>query len=1057
MSASFAIDSDHDGLPDDYELANDRDPLIADYQISVTDSFACLLADGSITCWGKYDDGQLNAPQLDNIKQIDTAYSNVTSYTSSGDVTVEASVACALHDSRVSCWGSNEFGLLDVPQLTSPTKISLDGGIGCALDVNGVHCWGEYGGWGSPTRTFFSDADFDGIVDIFVSGFYLYILDANAVYRAHLYSIYNDLTTMIDGLSNPSILSDGACVLDDNGVVCAESYIADVPNLDNPTYISAGSLNACAVDDGSVKCWGQRPEFSNIPNLDGAYSLDVSRWVACALDKNGVKCWGGNDSTILNAKVVPLMIDPDNYGVSNQNGEDVFPFDSSEALDTDKDGIGNNADADDDGDNVIDSNDTWPLDRRYSSDTDGDGLPDSYELANGYDPNDSSDASTDSDGDSLTKLQEFGYGTSDRNVDSDFDTLPDNWEIENDRDPAKEDYAVVMAHSFACAKTDDGLNCWKGGRSFPAPTMNSAFSLDAGSNSVCAIEDGEVQCWGEGSPSSSYENPMFTNATLVRSAHNIGCAIDSGIVKCWGAGSSFEIPTLINPREIDVANGVKPYACAIDDEGVKCWGEGMPSNKSDPFPDAVNPRMISAGHDEICILHDAGGSCLPSGYATVTLPADTTFVHVDVYDRCYISGGTVTCSGVINTTGKPIADRLPSLTNPQRLVTGSGSYDKVCVLSNEGISCIGLDTSNFKIDPDGDGYTNQGGLDAFPLDSTEWLDTDNDGVGNNADPDDDGDSVLDATDAFPLDASESLDSDGDGLGDNADIFPNDAGETIDSDTDGIGDNSDNCVNVANTNQINSDDDLLGNACDEDDDNDGLSDQFDIFPLDASEQVDSDEDGVGDNGDAFPLDSSEWLDTDSDGIGNNADNDDDGDGIQDSNDAFPLDGLYIADSDNDGMPDSWEIRYGLDPNDPTDAASDTDNDGVTALDEYLAGTIPSGSLDIDGNGQYDALTDGLLLLRGMFGLTNDALINGALASNAQYTSGEEIKERIDTLGDLVDIDGNGQVDALTDGLVILRYLFGLRGDVLINGVIASNATITDANGIDSKIDSLKPAL
>ena len=34
--------------------------------------------------------------------------------------------------------------------------------------------------------------------------------------------------------------------------------------------------------------------------------------------------------------------------------------------------------------------------------------------------------------------------------------------------------------------------------------------------------------------------------------------------------------------------------------------------------------------------------------------------------------------------------------------------------------------------------------DAFPLDSTESVDTDNDGTGDNADTDDDDDSVLDA-------------------------------------------------------------------------------------------------------------------------------------------------------------------------------------------------------------------------------------------------------------------------------------------------------------------------
>ena len=38
----------------------------------------------------------------------------------------------------------------------------------------------------------------------------------------------------------------------------------------------------------------------------------------------------------------------------------------------------------------------------------------------------------------------------------------------------------------------------------------------------------------------------------------------------------------------------------------------------------------------------------------------------------------------------------------------------------------------------------------------------------------------------------------------------------------------------------------------------------------------------------------------------------------------------------------KLKYGLDPNDASDATSDQDNDGVTALDEFLAGTIPSGS-------------------------------------------------------------------------------------------------------------------
>ncbi|MEJ2284428.1 MAG: fibronectin type III domain-containing protein, partial [Desulfobacterales bacterium] len=83
-------------------------------------------------------------------------------------------------------------------------------------------------------------------------------------------------------------------------------------------------------------------------------------------------------------------------------------------------------------------------------------------------------------------------------------------------------------------------------------------------------------------------------------------------------------------------------------------------------------------------------------------------------------------------------------------------------------------------------------------------------------------------------------------------------------------------------------------------------------------ADSDNDGYNDSVDAFPNDSSEWLDTDGDGVGNNADNDDDG----------------------DGMLDAWEILYGLDPMDSSDAAGDLDGDGVTNLAEYNNGTDPS---------------------------------------------------------------------------------------------------------------------
>lgn len=72
---------------------------------------------------------------------------------------------------------------------------------------------------------------------------------------------------------------------------------------------------------------------------------------------------------------------------------------------------------------------------------------------------------------------------------------------------------------------------------------------------------------------------------------------------------------------------------------------------------------------------------------------------------------------------------------------------------------------------------------------------------------------------------------------------------LDSDNDGIYDVIDNCVNDYNPDHLNTDGvDDGGNVCDIDGDNDGVNDEDDVFPLDASESKDADGDGIGNNRD-----------------------------------------------------------------------------------------------------------------------------------------------------------------------------------------------------------------
>ena len=56
---------------------------------------------------------------------------------------------------------------------------------------------------------------------------------------------------------------------------------------------------------------------------------------------------------------------------------------------------------------------------------------------------------------------------------------------------------------------------------------------------------------------------------------------------------------------------------------------------------------------------------------------------------------------------------------------------------------------------------------------------------------------------------------------------------------------------------------------------------------------------------------------------------------------------------------------------------------------------------------------------------------------------------------LDIDGNGRAEATTDGLLVIRYLLGVRGDALIAGALGVGATRTNAADIQAYIASLLP--
>ena len=114
-----------------------------------------------------------------------------------------------------------------------------------------------------------------------------------------------------------------------------------------------------------------------------------------------------------------------------------------------------------------------------------------------------------------------------------------------------------------------------------------------------------------------------------------------------------------------------------------------------------------------------------------------------------------------------------------------------------------------------------------------------------------------------------------------------------------------------------------------------------------------------------------------------------------------------------------------------------------------------SWDIDASGKAEPLTDGLIILRYLFGFTDDALVNGALAGNATRRSSLDIYAFLETHAAQLDVDGDGRAEPLTDGLLLLRYLFGFEASALITGAIGSNAQRTETAAITDFIKTRLP--
>ncbi len=333
-----------------------------------------------------------------------------------------------------------------------------------------------------------------------------------------------------------------------------------------------------------------------------------------------------------------------------------------------------------------------------------------------------------------------------------------------------------------------------------------ATEIAAGERFTCALlGNGAISCWGhdgnnqlgdsadttgdQNTPQSYVSLPSGRIAVDIDAGQNHACAVlDNGSIVCWGynnygkLGSSFSslansLPVYINTTQnksfTQVSTGYD-HTCALLENGTgMCWGRntheqlGNDSTTNSFYPVYINQSQtgpliaISAKNIHTCAINASGGAfCWGSAHSG----ALGNSVNNHRWQAYELAPTPVTWSGMAwsNTIG-PVADKE----------WNAGSWLKG-YMENDGTN-----TYNISIDiPPGSIHGNY---------SVEIYMLMKDGQRNNAtfqnvfkvlEKDTDGDNVVDSEDAFPDDSTQWSDTDDDGYGDNPngtnpDAYPDD--------------------------------------------------------------------------------------------------------------------------------------------------------------------------------------------------------------------------------------------------------------------------------------------
>ncbi|MDC0001052.1 gliding motility-associated C-terminal domain-containing protein [Flavobacteriaceae bacterium] len=523
---------------------------------------------------------------------------------------------------------------------------------------------------------------------------------------------------------------------------------------------------------------------------------------------------------------------------------DAFPNDPNEYWDTDGDGTGDNADTDIDGDGLTNVYELTPREPKYSGagynlhsksnpymvDTDSDGINDnldgipwndreSVDFDGDFRGDENDDDDDDNDG--LSDLQEINLGLNTNNQDSDGDGFSDGCE----------------GIGF---KSHDADGNW-----IETIKVIGTVSQTIAGESYKIFIEGYNNWENRAEIKITTASSISATALLTQFANEINSNYNSIDFKDWGYDgqntlSVEQITASVSGTSLIIkGNDARAQINILTWEWrgvIKIATSFCSQQNEDRFPDDKTEWYDSdwddiGDNEDLDDDNDGLSDAKEIAMGTNPFYWDTDGDdRGDDWDQMPLD---------INSFEDMDGDGIPDFTIVDTNNDGNydpdiwGGPDATTIVDQDvdgdGISNTAEDngvTNRYQADSDWDGYDD--GVDKFPVWHEEWYDTDSDGIGNNADYDDDGDGFSDLDEAFNL--TDSLDA--------------------------------------------------SKKPSEDQDQDFLSDAYEVKIGTSTSKPDTDGDTYKDGIDFFPLNENEWLDSDNDGEGNNQDQNDDNDRLSD---------------------------------------------------------------------------------------------------------------------------------------------------------------------------------